>query len=215
MPARRPIAIGDTFARLTVISEAPPLIPRPGHFTYRVNVRCDCGTVFAVRESSLKGGNTTSCGCRVTEYRASGQANLRHGLCYTRTYNVWRDIRKRCSNPNTIGWHNYGGRGIKVCARWQIFENFLADMGECPEGMTIERIKSNGDYKPGNCRWASYAEQARNTRQNKFVVVHGKRLCLTDAAAALGLHRGSIAERAKDKGVSLQEAADHFIAKHR
>lgn len=213
MPPRSPVAIGQRFDRLMVISEAEPLMPKPRHFTYRVNVRCDCGTIFAVREKSLKDGNTTSCGCRVVEYRASGQANLRHGLCYSRTYNVWRHIRQRCSNPNTVGWHNYGGRGIKVCARWQVFANFLADMGECPDHMTIERIRNNSGYQPGNCRWASPAEQARNTRQNKFVVVRGKRFCLADAETVLGLHRGTIRERAVRKNISLQASTDHFVAK--
>jgi len=214
MPARRPVAIGSTFERLTVVSVAPSHERAPGHFTYRVNVRCQCGNCFIVDERSLRNGNTTSCGCKVTEYRASGVANLRHGLCYTRTYRIWQLMRRRCANPNTTGWDNYGGRGIKVCSRWQVFENFLSDMDECPEGMTIERIRNNGNYSPGNCRWATYAEQARNTRQNRFVIIDGRRMCITDAAAVLGINRCSIRERAQRQGISLQEATDYFAAKH-
>lgn len=211
MPARRPVKIGSTFDRLTVVSTAPSIERAPGHFTYRVNVRCQCGSHFVVDERSLRNNNTTSCGCKTKERAAAG-INTRHGLCYTPTYEVWREIKKRCFDTKNM---NYGGRGISICRRWQTFENFLADMGERPDGLTIERINNNRGYSPANCRWATYAEQSRNTRQNKFVVICGKRLCLTDAAIELGINRGSIPQRARTKNISLQQAANYYAAKRR
>ena len=214
MPPRSPMAIGQQFDRLTVISEAAPRVhAKRGYRIHCVNVRCKCGSVFSVEERCLRSGNTTSCGCKRAEFRASGLANLRHGLCYSSgAYKSWRAMIWRCSCARV---KNYGAKGISVCKRWQVFENFLADMGERPEGLTLERIDSNKGYSPQNCRWATYAEQARNTKSNRFVIVDGKRLCCSDATRALGLYPGSLAERAKRKGTSLQVAADHFAAKRR
>ena len=96
-------------------------------------------------------------------------------------------MKSRCSNPNTNRWHLYGGRGIQVCAQWAAsFTQFLADMGECPDGMSLDRIDSNGNYEPGNCRWATMEAQASNTRSNRFVEYGGEKLTYTEWGRRLG-----------------------------
>jgi len=132
----------------------------------RWTCRCKCGKVLSVRESCLISGQTKSCGCLRKVSR------IRHGHCKGRqrtpTNSAWIALRQRCNNPKNTAYKNYGGRGIKVCKRWEKFENFLADMGEMPEGLTIERIDNDGNYCPENCKWATYTEQTRNNRNTKL-----------------------------------------------
>lgn len=97
-------------------------------------------------------------------------------------YTTWQSIRTRCLNESHKQYANYGGRGITICSRWNNFSLFAEDMGPRPEGFTIERIDNNKGYSPDNCRWATYAEQRRNTRANRFVEIMGMRLCATDWA---------------------------------
>jgi hypothetical protein len=120
---------------------------------------CDCGARVVVRGYRLRGGNTKSCGCW-RRIRAT-----KHGMHGSREYNSWRGMKDRCSNPNHVFYKYYGGKGITVCEEWLSFEGFFADMGTCPPGCSLDRINPNGNYEPGNCRWAPKKLQNQNQRR--------------------------------------------------
>jgi hypothetical protein len=130
---------------------------------------CDCGATKEVRSKNLTSGRVRSCGCLI-KTRKKREMRHGHGSGYgSPTYLTWRSIFKRCTNPKDVGYPRYGGRGIKVCERWKVFENFLADMGERPAGCSIDRIDSDGNYEPGNCRWATAREQNLNKRRPRAI----------------------------------------------
>lgn len=170
---RTVISPGQKYGRLTVISCAG-LYKRYNWW----KCRCDCGKEKTVRSSRLVGGTTTSCGCYRTEInRATGKKvgglNKIHGAKGTPEYTCWRGMMQRTNDPNHEHYKYYGGRGIKVCKRWKEFANFLADMGPKPKGKTLDRFPNNdGNYEPGNCRWASWKEQASTRRRRKVRKVH-------------------------------------------
>lgn len=186
------------FGRLVVAGERIPG-RRP-----RFPCRCDCGTEKLVREDHLKSGTTTSCGCYhrdVTRKTASRQF-ARHGYSVggraDTTLTVWNSLRARCSNPKNKAYADYGARGIRVCERWlgpAGFANFLADMGDRPTGMTIDRIDNDGNYEPGNCRWADYKTQARNNRRNRVLHCFGESLTVAGWSERTGIGSSTILNR--------------------
>lgn len=128
-----------------------------------------------------------------------------HGKCGSRIHNVWRGIKSRCENPNSPCFHRYGGRGISLCAAWQSFDQFYADMGDVPDGMSIERIDNEGNYEPGNCRWATVREQSRNRRSNVVLTHAGRTMCVKDWANTLGIPRTTLKNRLRE-GWSVERA---------
>ncbi|WP_303678263.1 hypothetical protein [Ralstonia mannitolilytica] len=149
---------------------------------------CDCGRLTEVLGTYLRTGVTKSCGCLRGEVgRATRELRTKHGFHGTPTYASWSAMNERCRNPKVKEYPRYGGRGIGICARWSDFANFLADMGERPTGMTLDRIDVNGDYEPGNCRWATDLEQARNRGTNVLLTYGGREQCITAWADELGM----------------------------
>lgn len=170
---------GSTFGRWAVIEAAP----RDKHGFACWVCRCQCGTVKSVNENTLIRGTSTSCGCLTKEVNSQRRT---HGESHkTRLNRCWQLMRRRCNNPNSSEYPYYGARGIKVCARWDQYENFRDDMGEHPgEGYSIDRIDNDGGYEPGNCRWATRSQQTSN---------QGERSCPTcgkmcESGAGLKLH---------------------------
>lgn len=147
--------------------------------------QCDCGASHITTLNSLRRGLVVSCGCYRREF--SKTKATKHAATETAEYRIWAAMKRRCANPNVRAWKDYGGRGIKVCERWQQFENFLADMGPRPLGLTLDRIDHDGHYEPGNCRWATYVEQANNTRGNRLVFVGDRVLTVTQACGHYGI----------------------------
>lgn len=122
-------------------------------------------------------------------------ANQIHNMTGTRTYRIWAAMKARCQRKTSSDYPKYGGRGIKVCARWQKFENFLADMGEAPPELSIERNDNDGNYDISNCCWASTLEQARNKTTNHKITHNGKTACLSEWEEITGISQKAILRR--------------------
>lgn len=155
---------------------------------------CSCGGRARVALSRVKHGYTRSCGCLIRE----AKPNLTHGHRYSKTYASWGSAKDRATNPDSKDFHRYGAVGIGFSERWRVFENFLFDMGERPAGTTLDRIDGTKGYEPGNCRWATPTEQARNTKT--FVTINtpdGSVMPLVDYARQIGITKGAAHLRLK------------------
>lgn len=182
---------GQKFGRLTVLE-------RTGNSTdgkARWICECECGNVLVVQGNHLREGVTRSCGCLAIETRTT------HGLANTKIYHTWIAIKQRCLNPNSTNFYLYGERGITICDEWLDFQNFydyvskLDNYGE--EGYTLDRIDVNGNYEPGNVRWANSKTQHRNTRRSVFVDYYGVKMMITDVAKLTGISENTLRSRAR------------------
>ena len=201
MPRFRNLA-GQRFGRLRVTA-FEGRIARPGDSQHRSywRCRCECGKDVVVSGPSLTRGLTRSCGCFRNEVtNARNRAAAKHGGSKTALFQVWGTMIGRCENPGATGYKLYGGRGIRVCARWRKdFAAFRDDMGPRPTPQhTLDRIDNDGNYTPSNCRWATWATQTRNRRSTVLLSFAGKTQCVTDWAKELGVPRMRLYDRLRN-----------------
>jgi hypothetical protein len=188
-----PDLTGEQFARLTVVQRTETQRPYRGQFWLCL---CACGGHITTSTNRLRMGGCRSCGCLKAE--ANKGKRLRHGACNTTEYKIWQGMNSRCSNPRRTCYPEYGGRGIRVCDRWRLFENFLADMGPRPSAAhTIDRQDPNGNYEPDNCRWATDEEQGRTKRRSKVLPYQGQTLTASEWSRIVGIHDNTIRHRMK------------------
>lgn len=156
---------GESFRNFVLI--------RPSRDNYWIGRCLTCGVEREIQRRAITAGWNTRCECQ-----------KRH---YGKAYNSWRGMIERCSNPKHDFYHSYGERGITVCERWRKYDNFVADMGECPPGQMLDREKVNGNYEPSNCRWVTYRASGANKRNNHHVMCFGTRMVLSEANRKLGM----------------------------
>jgi hypothetical protein len=198
------VQIGDRFGRLTIESEATS---KGGLRMFICN--CDCGTSVVRPLKSLRNGTTSSCGCLRRDMVAA--KNHKHGM-RTREgssppeYFIWKRMRTRCNDPRDRKWPDYGGRGITIDPRWDDFTVFLSDVGPRPSPKhSIDRINNNGNYEPGNVRWATASQQSRNKRNNVRISFDGEDLTIAEWAERRGMSAIILAQRIR-RGWSAERA---------
>lgn len=190
------------FGRLTAVTQ----VKRPNQSKVFWECKCDCGKSSYVRACRLSMGITISCGCLRGKRAACGEGRVRRA-----TRKSWYHMIQRCTNPKHAKWANYGARGIRVCDRWLSLDSFVEDMGLRPDGKTLDRYPNGeGNYEPGNCRWATGNEQANNTRRNRRIVLDGRSLTITEWSREIGIASSTIEGRLA-RGLAASDA----LSKHR
>jgi hypothetical protein len=176
------------FGRLFVLRRVEN---RGGHTAWLC--KCACGETTIARTSDLRCGRTLSCGCLRNE---RNQERTKHGRSDSPEFQAWHRAKRRCTDPRVSTYRHYGGRGIRMCERWlNDFAAFYEDMGPRPDGHTLDRIDVNGNYEPGNCRWATWTQQTNNMRRNVILTVRGEKLTMSQAARKYGLKRDLVKSR--------------------
>jgi len=192
---------GSRFGRYEVIRE----VQEAGR-NRKWECQCDCGNVKEVFQNALVSGRVVSCGCYNKEQKTV------HGLERHYLYPTWINMVNRCTNPKDARWHQYGGRGIKVCDRWlESPANFIEDMGDRPEGKSLDRKNNDGDYTKGNCRWATAEEQ----HMNRSVTIKVGDSCLTHEAKARGMSLSTVYHRIHRSGWTIEEALNTPVGEKR
>ena len=191
---------GQKFGRLTVIKRAE------NDKSNRVQwlCQCECGNTKVIRGNDLKLGNIKSCGC----LREDIPNGLKHGMKDTRLYRIWQAMKNRCRNKNTINYKHYGGKGVKVCKDWQDFMSFYewAMAHGYNDTLSIDRINSNGNYEPSNCRWATQKMQVNNCSRNRILEFKGEKHTVSEWGEITGIGKNNISNRINQKGWSIEKA---------
>lgn len=190
--------IGKKFTKLTVIE----FVGKNKHGKLIWKCKCDCGKIIETLGVYLRNGDTNSCGCYGKEQRF--KSLFKHGLSRKNNteYEIWKGMKARCYNKNHKGYSKYGGRGIKVCIRWErSFLAFLKDMGKRPSPQhSLDRYPNmNGDYEMVNCRWATPDQQSRNKRSNRFFTKNGQTMVMEDWAKYFRVDQSTLHEHLKTK----------------
>lgn len=200
---------GQRFGRLTVLFKTGET--KYGKALWRC--KCDCGNFKDTIGMSLKNGDVQSCGCLQKEVRKSNALKLKrekHGMANSRLYRIYHDMVSRCYGKSINGYENYGGRGISVCVEWlgeDGFTNFMewALANGYNDELTIDRLDSNGNYEPSNCKWSTRKQQANNTRTTIFLEYNGEKYSLSEWSERTGIRKGTIYARIR-KGLSVEKA---------
>jgi hypothetical protein len=195
---------GKRFGRLLVSDQ---WLHRKSRMSVTVHWRCDCdcGASTVVPAVSLVHGHTRSCGCLYREDLRTRRKTHGRSKIKDPTYDSWRAMLERCRNPNNRAYARYGGRGVKVCERWLDFACFFQDMGQRPDGLTLERKNSDKDYEPSNCEWATRQRQSVNRSTTRNLTVKGQTKSITEWARDVGIGRDTIRDRLA-KGWSHEDA---------
>lgn len=195
---------GQTFGYLYVVKRCENIKGRTAFLC-----RCKCGKETKVTSHSLNRGNTSSCGCLHKQQLA--ERNYRHGARYTRLYRIYRNMITRCYNSNILEYKNYGGRGIIVCKEWR--ESFVAfktwaENNGYSDNLTIDRIDTNGNYEPNNCRWITLKAQGFNKTNTKYFEYNGQKKCLAEWAEIFGINKPTLYNRIYNLGWDIKKALE-------
>lgn len=204
----RPIKVnlaGKTFGRL-LVTELSELRRLPDGTNRRFWLcRCSCGNEKYISGNSLVSRRTSSCGCLVIEHVC--KISITHGCTHTSEYRTWSAMIQRCTNQANPKWRLYGERGITICARWNMFDHFLTDMGFRPSRKhTLDRKDNDGNYDPSNCRWATRSEQQNNKRNNFRVTWQGRTQTVTEWERELGFSKSMLSQRLRAGGWTIERA---------
>ncbi len=196
---------GQRFGRLHSLS----LAGKNKHGQLMWHCQCDCGESCVSLGFVMRKGEKQSCGCLQREATAS--VNLSHGMAGTPIYAIYRSMMQRCYDQNSTAYDRYGARGINVCEKWQTFEGFYEDMGDKPDGMSLERKDNDGDYCPENVVWATAKQQANNTRGNRVLEYCGRKQTMTQWAEEFGLKPQTVWARLVTRGWSVEKALETSV----
>lgn len=204
--------IGKTFAYLTVIKEVG--VNEEGSVVWLCE--CVCGNKHEVTSKYLLNGEVTSCGCRRREIlKKQSQSSKTHGMSDCRIYSIWRAMKDRCNNPNNKSYEIYGGKGVTVCEEWNVFENFYRwsiDNGYNND-LTIDRINSNGNYEPVNCRWVNRKIQGNNTSRNHCLTYKGETKTMSEWAEIFGIKYTTLRGRINNYHWTVEKALETPVRK--